>query len=225
VESFDLIVIGSGSGLEVSSSAAARGLSVAVVEHGPFGGTCLNRGCIPSKMLIHSADVMETIQRARLFGIKAQVSAVDWDFIVKRAVTTVDSDAQAVEEGNRQHPNITVFKGTGRFVGPKTLEVGGERISAETIVIAAGSRPRIPSIEGLTDVPFITSDEALRLPKQPRRLIIVGGGTSRPSWPTSLAPWGPRSSLFTAGRDCYALRTTTSQLVSQRCVSDGSRCC
>ena len=176
MESFDLIVIGSGSGLEVSSSAAARGLSVAVVEDGPFGGTCLNRGCIPSKMLIHSADVMETIRRAGLFGIKAQASAVDWDFIVKRVVNTVDSDAQAVEEGNRQHPNITVFKGTGRFVEPKTLEVDGERISAKTIVIAAGSRPRIPSIEGLTDVPFMTSDEALRLPKQPRRLIIVGEG-------------------------------------------------
>ena len=67
---FDLIVIGSGSGLEVSSDAAAKGLSVAVVEQGPFGGTCLNRGCIPSKMLIHCADVMETIQRADLFGIK-----------------------------------------------------------------------------------------------------------------------------------------------------------
>ena len=176
MRSFDLIVIGSGSGLEVSSAAAHRGLSVAVVEHGPFGGTCLNRGCIPSKMLIHSADVMETIRRAELFGITAQVSAVDWDVIVKRVASTIDDDAEAIEEGNRQHPNITVFKGTGRFVGHKVLEVGSERIAAETIVIAAGTRPRIPAIDGLTDVPFITSDEALRLPKQPRRLVIVGGG-------------------------------------------------
>jgi mycothione reductase len=176
MQSFDLIVIGSGSGLEVSSEAAERGLSVAVVEHGPFGGTCLNRGCIPSKMLIHSADVMETIRRAELFGITAQVSAVDWDFIVNRAVSTVDADAQAIEEGNRQHPNITVFKNTGRFFGHKVLQVGDERITAETIVIAAGTRPRIPDIEGLSDVPFLTSDEALRLPAQPRRLAIVGGG-------------------------------------------------
>jgi mycothione reductase len=173
---FDMIVIGSGSGLEVSSEAADRGLSVAVVEHGPFGGTCLNRGCIPSKMLIHSADVMETIQRAGLFGISAQVSAVDWGSIIKRAVGTVDGDAQAVEEGNRRHPKISVFKDTGRFVGDRVLEVGGERITAERIVIAAGSRPRIPDIDGLADVPFITSDEALRLPRQPRRLVILGGG-------------------------------------------------
>lgn len=173
---FDMMVIGSGSGLEVSSEAADRGLSVAVVEHGPFGGTCLNRGCIPSKMLIHSADVMETIRRAELFGIKAQGVDVDWDFIMKRAVDTVDSDATAVEEGNRQHPNITVFKETGRFVGRKTLEVGDERITAETIVIAAGTRPRILDIDGLGDISFMTSDEALRLPKQPRKLIIMGGG-------------------------------------------------
>ncbi len=176
MQSFDLIVIGSGSGLDVSSEAADRGLSVAVVEHGPFGGTCLNRGCIPSKMLIHSADVMETIRRAELFGITAQVSAVDWDAIVKRVISIIDDDVQDIEEGNRQQPNITVFKGTGRFVGHKVLEVGNERIAAETIVIAAGTRPRILDIDGLSDVPFITSDEALRLPKQPRRLVIVGGG-------------------------------------------------
>ena len=141
VNGFDVMVIGSGSGLEISLEAAERGLSVAVVEEGPFGGTCLNRGCIPSKMLIHCADVMETIQRAGLFGIKASVVSVDWGFIMRRVVDEVDGDTQAIEEGNRQNPNITVFKGTGRFVGKKTLEVNGERISAETVVIAAGTRP------------------------------------------------------------------------------------
>ena len=72
MKTFDLMLIGSGSGLEVSSVAAERGLSVAVVEEGPFGGTCLNRGCIPSKMLIHCADVAETIRQSHLFGIKAR---------------------------------------------------------------------------------------------------------------------------------------------------------
>ncbi len=176
MRTFDHIVIGSGSGLDISSEAADRGLSVAVVEHGPFGGTCLNRGGIPSKMLIHSADVMETIQRADLFGIKVEASSVDWDFIIKRASDTVDGDAQMVEEDNRRHPKIAVYEDTARFVGEKVLEVGDERISAATIVIAAGTRPRMPEIDGLADVPYITSDEALRLPKQPRRLIILVGG-------------------------------------------------
>ena len=176
MEEFDLIVIGSGSGLEVSSMAAERGLSVAMVEQGPFGGTCLNRGCIPSKMLIHCADVMETIQRSALFGIKAKVEALDWNFIIRRATEGIDADALAIEEGNRQSPNITVFKGSGRFVGEKTLEVNGDRIRSETIVIAAGTRPSIPEIPGLGEVPYITSDEALRLPEQPQRLAILGGG-------------------------------------------------
>ena len=173
---FDVIVIGSGSGLEVSSEAAEKGMSVAVIDQGPFGGTCLNRGCIPSKMLIHSADVMETIHNAKLFGIDAQVSHVDWGSIIRRASETVDADARAIEEGNRQHPNITVYRERCRFVERKALEVGGERIEAETIVISAGTRPRIPDIAGLESVPYLTSDEALRLPQQPKRLIVIGAG-------------------------------------------------
>jgi len=176
MKSFDVIVIGSGSGLEVSSEAAERGLSVAVVEKGPFGGTCLNRGCIPSKALIHCANVMETTRRAGQFGIKASIEAVDWQFIIRRVYDEIDREALAIEEGNREVPNITVFKGHGRFVGMKSLEVNEERISAETIVIAAGSRPSVPEMPGLPDVPYITSDEALRLPEQPRRLAILGGG-------------------------------------------------
>ena len=81
-----------------------------------------------------------------------------------------------VEEGTRQTPNIDVYQDTARFVGVKTLEVAGEQLQAETIVIAAGTRPWAPEVPGLRDVPYITSDEALRLPEQPRRLTIVGGG-------------------------------------------------
>ena len=156
---FNLMGIGSGSGLEVFADAADRGVSVAAVEEGPFGGTCLNRGCIPSKMLIHFADI-----------------SVDWQQIIRRVSEEVDGDARAVEEGNRQSPNVTVFKGTGKFVAEKTLEVNGGRISADIIVIAAGTRPSVPDIPGLEDVPYITSDEALPLPEQPRRLAIIGGG-------------------------------------------------
>lgn len=173
---FDLVVIGSGSGLEISAEASDMGLSVAVVEEGPFGGTCLNRGCIPSKLLIHCADVMETIRGAERFGIKAHVVGLDWQFIIRRATEEIDADARNIEEGNRQADNITVYKGRGRFVGPKTIEVNGEQFSGDRIVIAAGTRPMIPEIPGLQDVPYITSDEALRLPEQPRRLVIVGGG-------------------------------------------------
>ena len=123
MDKFDLIVIGSGSGLEISAEASEQGMSVAVVEEGPFGGTCLNLGCIPSKMLIHCADVVETINKAHLFRIQAHVDGIDWDFIMQRTYQEIDRDAQAIENGNRNSENITVFKGTGRFVTGKTLEI------------------------------------------------------------------------------------------------------
>ncbi len=172
----DLLVIGSGSGLEVSSLAASQGRSVAVVEQGPFGGTCLNRGCIPSKMLIHCADVMETIRRAHLFGIKARVEGLDWPFIIRRVFDEIDEEARGIEEANRRVPNIRVYQGSCRFVAEKTVEVNGERVRAETVVIAAGTRPGVPQIAGLTEVPYCTSDDVMRLPAQPQRLLVIGGG-------------------------------------------------
>ena len=176
MNTFDLMVIGTGSGLDVASDAAEMGLSVAVVEEGPFAGTCHNRGCIPSKMLIHSADVMETIRTADRFGIRASVESVDWPGIMRRVFTDIDEEAAEIEEANRSNPNITVFKGSGQFTGPKTLEVNGESIGAETVLIAAGTRPMVPPIDGLDSVPYMTSDEALRLTEQPESMIIVGGG-------------------------------------------------
>ena len=91
MQRFDMIVIGSGFGLEVSSDAAALGLSVAIIEEGTFGGTCLNRGCIPSKMLIHCADVMDTIKSAPIFGIQATVQGIDWKRIIARVTYEVDT--------------------------------------------------------------------------------------------------------------------------------------
>ncbi len=172
----DVIVIGAGSGLTISSQAAERGLKVAVIDQGPFGGTCLNRGCIPSKMLIQSAEVMETIQRAYLFGIKAKATGLDWKGVMRRVNGTVDREAREVEQGNRSIKNITVYKATARFVGKKKLQVGKDIITAEKIFICAGTRPSVPPIPGLDTVKYITSDEALRLPLQPKTLTIIGGG-------------------------------------------------
>ena len=152
---FDFIVIGSGSGLEVSAGLSHAGWSVAIVQEGPFGGTCLNRCCISSKMLIHCADVMLTVKNTAAFGIHAKVEGIDWPFIVNRAFEEVDADAAMNERGNRQADNVEVFKGTGRFTGSKTLADFGpdldEELMAETILIAAGTRPWVPDTPGLAE--------------------------------------------------------------------------
>jgi len=176
MQEFDLIVIGSGSGLDVANAAAQHGMKVAVIEKGRMGGTCLNRGCIPSKLLIHSADIVETIKTAELFGIKVDGFSVDFKSIVNRASSIVDSDSDGIKSAFSEIDNPRLFPMQCRFVAEKTVAVGNETIKAGKILIASGTRPAIPKIEGLEGSGFLTSDEALRLTEQPRVLTIIGGG-------------------------------------------------
>jgi dihydrolipoamide dehydrogenase len=176
VRKFDILIVGSGAGLNIAGPLASQGQRVAIIEQGSLGGTCLNRGCIPSKMLIHSADVVEIIKNAHLFGIKVPGYEVDFPSIVKRVTDSVDEDSREIEESFKGIDNPVLFKGECRFVGNKTVNVGKETISADKILIATGGRPVIPEMEGLEGSGFITSDEALRLKKQPRTLTILGGG-------------------------------------------------
>jgi dihydrolipoamide dehydrogenase len=173
---FDLIVIGGGSGLDVAVAASEHGLKVAIIEERALGGTCLNRGCIPSKMLIQSADVVETINKAQQFGIWVKGYDVDFPSIVKRVTDFVDHDSQELEKNLRAVSNPLLFNQRCRFTGSKTLQVGNETITAPKILIASGGRPIIPDIPGLKESGFITSDEALRLQTQPKVITILGGG-------------------------------------------------
>lgn len=175
-KNFDLIVIGSGSGLEVSSEAVSRGLKVAVIDNGPFGGTCLNRGCIPSKMLIHCADVMRTIKDSGKFGIRASVENVDWKFIVNRVSSQIDGEAAEIEQSHRGMDKVAVYKGAARFTGKKTLTVNNQTIYGDSVVIASGTRPVILDVPGLANVPYFTSDDIMRIKQRPERMIILGGG-------------------------------------------------
>lgn len=176
MEKFDLVVIGAGSGLNISSAASDRGMKVAVLERGPMGGTCLNRGCIPSKIIIHSADVAEIIGKSELFGIASRISSVDFGKITSRASKIVDEEAKQIKQALLEDKNTTLYHMGGKFIGERTIQAGNETIKGEKAVIAAGTRPLIPPIEGLKDVDYMTSDGALRLTKQPRTMTILGGG-------------------------------------------------
>src|SRR5262249_31913060 len=159
VQQFDLIIVGAGSGNAIPGPDHA-GWTIAVIEKDKFGGTCLNRGCIPSKMLIHAADVAETIHTAAPFWITARgedldwarVEPLDWDRILGRVWQRIDPLAPAGEQWRHTQPNTTVFKGEAHFIGEKTLEVNGQHLTAPRVILAAGSRPVIPNIPGLDQV-------------------------------------------------------------------------
>jgi mycothione reductase len=176
MKTFDLIIIGSGAGLNVASAAAQNGLKTAIIEKGPLGGTCLNRGCIPSKIVIHSADVAEEIRRSKLFGIHSEIKKINFKFVTDRANKTVDADARSIEKGMRSEKNPLLIQGTAKFIDKYILEVNGEKIQGKKILIAAGARPNIVPFPGLDKVPYMTSTEALRQTKLPKSMIIIGGG-------------------------------------------------
>ncbi|MBT4936650.1 FAD-dependent oxidoreductase, partial [Candidatus Peregrinibacteria bacterium] len=176
MKNYDLIIIGSGGGTKLRP-AANLGKKVAIIEKEDLGGTCLNRGCIPSKMLIYPADLITHVREMEKFGIHVhQDIKVDFSDLIKRVTETVKKDSEGIQPGYEQNPNIDLYFGHAKFVSDKVVEVNGEELSAEKIYIATGSRPAIPNIEGLEGTPYMTSREALRNTKQPKKMIILGAG-------------------------------------------------
>ncbi|WP_049997648.1 dihydrolipoyl dehydrogenase family protein [Halococcus sediminicola] len=175
---FDLIVFGGGTGNTVASAAAAEGLETALVERGPIGGLCLNRGCNPSKMLIQHATVANRIREAEGFGIDATIDEIRFGEFVRDVNDELADIASAKKENKREEVNLTLFQEEARFVDDHTIETeSGETHTGEEVVIAAGSTPVIPgAIDGLDDVEFLTSTDAIRLEEPPERLVVLGGG-------------------------------------------------
>ena len=176
MERFDVLVIGTGSGMLIASIALESGLRTAVVDFGPMGGTCTNRGCIPSKMLIYPSDVATLIREAAKLGVNAQVNSMDFGNIMSRMQHLVSEDSGNQARAVEATPNMKWFKGVGEFVGDYTLKVGNETVTAERIFIVSGSRVKIPNLKGLDVVPYLTSDTVLELQSPPKSVIILGGG-------------------------------------------------
>jgi dihydrolipoamide dehydrogenase len=177
MKEYDVIVIGSGSGMIIVSEAMDHGARVALVDKGPrLGGTCLNYGCIPSKMLIHSADRIMEIRKARELGINVKVENVDFNAIMTRMRESIDGGEREVREGIQQLSGLDFYEGEGYFVEDYVLEINGERIKGDRIFIASGSRPFIPPIKGLDTIDFLTNESVLELKEKPESIIIIGGG-------------------------------------------------
>lgn len=179
---YDLLLIGTGSGNSLPGP-EFHDLSIALVEKGTFGGTCLNVGCIPTKMFAYTAEVAATPANSARFGVDQTLNSVDWPAIRDRIFGRIDPIAESGEEYRVTHEdnrNMTVYRGVGHFTGPKTMVVatanGDEEITADRVVIAAGSRPSFPDVEGIEAIGAHTSDSVMRLEELPATMIVLGSG-------------------------------------------------
>ncbi len=175
MKKYDVIVIGSGAGGIILEAAYRAGKKCAYVDRGPLGGTCLNVGCIPSKMLIHPADRIVEIQEARKLGVDAQINHIDFPAIMERMRRPIQQDRANMREGLKNAPNLDFYEAQGRFVADYTLQVGGETIQGDKVFIAAGARPLIPPIRGLDKAKYLTNETLLELKQLPKSVIIIGG--------------------------------------------------
>jgi dihydrolipoamide dehydrogenase len=182
-ETFDLTVIGSGPGGYVAAIRAAQmGLKTAVVERDPLGpgGTCLQRGCIPTKALLHTADLYEDLKRGKEFGITADNVGIDFPALMARKKRIVTRLSKGIETYLFKKNKITLFKGHGRLEGGRTVVVKGEqgetKVQSRAVLIATGSRPR--SLPGMTPDgrAILTSDDILELQQMPKSLVVIGAG-------------------------------------------------
>ncbi|MFC1910081.1 dihydrolipoyl dehydrogenase family protein [Chloroflexota bacterium] len=173
---YDIIVIGSGCGMLVAEEAAEAGKLVAVVDKGPLGGTCLNLGCIPTKMLIHVADRIVEAQEAKKLGVTFKIENIDFSGIMDRMRLTIKETGDNVRKGISENKNINFYEGTGKFIDKYTLEVNEKQLKSRLIIVASGSRPFVPPIKGLDSVDYLTNESALQLKEKPESLIIIGGG-------------------------------------------------
>jgi len=171
---FDLIAIGGGSGgLAVAERAAQLGRRVAIVESHRIGGTCVNNGCVPKKVMWYAANLAHAIDDANAFGIPATRGATDWPNLVRRREDYIRG-INNYWDGYVEDSGITRIIGLGRFVDRRTIEVDGRHYTADHIVIATGGRPIVPPVPGAGL--GMTSDGFFELAEQPKRVAIIGAG-------------------------------------------------
>ncbi|GAB2696912.1 dihydrolipoyl dehydrogenase [Paenibacillus thermoaerophilus] len=208
---YDVAIIGGGTGGYTAAIRAAQlGMKVALVERDKLGGTCLHRGCIPSKSLLRSAEVYATLKEADRYGVIAGEVGLDFTRVSARKAAVVEQMHRGVQYLMKKH-KIDVYRGYGRITGPSIFSPKGGGLAVERengeidellpdkLIVATGSRPRmLPGWEA--DGRFVlTSDEALELERLPESMLIVGGGVIGVEWASMLRDFGVSVTLVEAG--------------------------
>ena len=173
---FDLVILGGGSGGYACALRASQlGKSVALIEAGELGGTCLHRGCIPTKALLHAGEIADSTRHAADFGVNAQFNSIDMAGVNSYKDGVVAKLYKGLQ-GLVKSRNVTFVSGYGRLISKNTIEVNGEQYTGTNIVLATGSYPRtLPGLE-IDGVQIITSEHALHMDRVPKSVIVLGGG-------------------------------------------------
>jgi mycothione reductase len=204
LETYDVAIIGTGSGNSILDDRFAE-KRVAICEQGTFGGTCLNVGCIPTKMFVYAAEVAQTIRHAARFGIDAHIDRVRWDDIVSRVFGRIDPIGVGGEDYRSAAPNIDVYKqhtqfGAVQADGRYLLRTdAGDEFTADQVVIAAGARAVVPPAILDCGATYYTSDTIMRIPELPEHLMIVGGGFVAAEFAHIFSSLGSQVSLVVRG--------------------------
>ncbi|QCS42331.1 dihydrolipoyl dehydrogenase [Natrinema versiforme] len=177
-DTYDLLVLGGGmAGLPVSMKSTHKGLDTALVEQDLLGGTCLNRGCIPTKTMIRSAEVANLIDRSEEFGIDLKGDAeTNMEAVVKRQQQVVESIRTGAYDNVENTDGLNLVEGHGTFESPTEVAVGDQVLTADKVVINTGARPAKPPIDGIDEVETLDSTSALELSEVPEHLVVIGGG-------------------------------------------------
>jgi dihydrolipoamide dehydrogenase len=194
-DSYDLVVLGGGTGGYAAALHAAHlGMSAALIERDKVGGTCLHRGCIPTKALLHAAEVYDTVREAEQFGIKAEALSYEWPGVLSYQGKVVDKMWKGLQ-GLLKHRKVDVIAESGALAGPASVEAGGKEVRAKKIVVATGSEPKL--IPGLTvGERVITSDQALTIDRVPDSAIVLGAGSVGVEFASVWASFGAKVTLI-----------------------------
>lgn len=178
MKEYDLIVIGTGSGMNYVGSIIEKnpGFKVAVIDKDDPGGICLTRGCIPSKLLLYPAELIRTIGTARKFGIDVELKNIDFNYIMDTMRSIISEDIGSIRKGLSSDPNIDYFHDVAEFISPYTMKVGNKTITSKMIFLCTGSKTIIPKVKGLEEAGYLTSDTVLKMTRLPPNIAIIGGG-------------------------------------------------
>ncbi|WP_026379490.1 dihydrolipoyl dehydrogenase family protein [Afifella pfennigii] len=218
----DICVIGAGSaGLTLAAAAAAFEVPVVLVEKARMGGDCLNTGCVPSKALIAAARHVALIREAPLFGVDAGKPQIDFSAVNAHVHRVIASIAPNDSQERFTGLGVRVIREEARFADPRTLVAGESEIRARRFVIAAGSSPRVPQIEGLDRVPFLTNESLFDLEKLPSHLIVIGGGPIGLEMAQAFRRLGSDVTVLEAARILGRDDAEFAEIVRRRLVGEG----